>query len=87
MGAYYFKELQDQKLEVALKKAFIKNDQIRTDEDISNFVAKEQMIKEPLDGLQYKIIMVPDFSQTESVWIMKFHHSIGDGITCMAVTS
>ena len=45
------------------------------------------MIKEPLDGLQYKIIMVPDFSQTESVWIMKFHHSIGDGITCMAVTS
>lgn len=51
MGEFFFEEIPAHRLENALANAYIRNDSIKTDEDIAEFIATEQMIREPLDQL------------------------------------
>lgn len=43
-------------------------------------MAKEQSYRLPLDGLQWRVYLIPDYSETESVFVYKVHHSLADGI-------
>jgi len=36
--------------------------------------------RDPLDTCQYKVFMILDYSETESVFIVKWHHCMADGI-------
>ena len=43
-------------------------------------MAKEQSIREPLDFVQWRVYVIPDYSETESIFIFKCHHSLADGV-------
>lgn len=87
LGEYYFVRMPQEKLKTALKECYYRNDEIKSDDQIADFIAKEQLIRDPLDTLQYKFIFVPDFSATQSLIVLKMAHCLCDGITTMALTS
>lgn len=87
MGWFFFEELPFDEVEQALQKHYIRNDTIKSERDICDFVAKEQAIRDPLDSLQYKFIFVPDYSESESLMIFKSHHVLCDGIATLVLTA
>lgn len=48
---YFFTPLPPKKLESAISTCFIRNDVIKTNQDICDFVAKEQIIRDSLNSL------------------------------------
>lgn len=53
---------------------------IHNEKQLADFMAKEQSQRLPLGGYQYIVYLVPDYTPTQSVFIYKVHHSLGDGI-------
>jgi len=43
-------------------------------------MAKAQAVREPLGGLMWRLYLIQDYSETESIFIWKVHHCLGDGI-------
>lgn len=41
-------------------------------------------IREPLDTVQYKLYLIPDFSDSESAIVFKIHHNFADGLGVVA---
>ncbi len=41
----------------------------------------------PEDELQWKVWLVPNFNETQSIMIWKSHHVIGDGLGVMILLS
>ena len=39
-----------------------------------------QYTKFDKDGLQYRFYLVPDFSETQSVWMFNVQHCFADGV-------
>ena len=65
----------------------MRNDIIKNDQEIADFIAHEQIIRDSLDTLQYKLIFVPEFSTESSLIILKMAHCLCDGVCTMALTS
>ena len=53
---------------------------IHNEQQLADFMAKEQSQRLPLDGIQYVCYLVPDYRPNESLFVYKVHHSIADGI-------
>jgi hypothetical protein len=43
-------------------------------------MVKEQGYRDPFDLPQYKIMLIPDYSETMSCVVTKVHHSFTDGL-------
>lgn len=86
---YFFKEMFGKELQEAIKNSFkiLQDETITSDDDIIKFLEKEQTIRDPLDTLQYKIFIVENFNEHESLLILKSHHSMCDGIATLVMTS
>lgn len=57
-----------------------KVDGIHDEKALCDFISKESDIKFSFDELQYKIYVVEDYSETESILVYKFNHALGDGL-------
>jgi NRPS condensation-like uncharacterized protein len=53
---------------------------IHNEIDLANFMTSQQVVRESLNSTQYKFILLPDYNQSESVIMMKIHHSMFDGL-------
>ena len=53
---------------------------IHDEKALGDFMAKEQSYRLPLGYLQYRVTFIPDYSETESIFVYKIHHSLADGI-------
>ena len=53
---------------------------IHDEKALADFMAKEQSSRLPLGYLQYRVTFIPDYSETESIFVYKIHHSLADGI-------
>lgn len=84
---YFFSEMEPNQLQQAISECYIRNDTIKSNEDICAFVAKEQTIRDSLSTLQYKFVFVPDFNDSESLIIYKSHHVFCDGVATLVLTS
>jgi hypothetical protein len=40
-------------------------------------------IRDELDNVQWRAYLFEDYSETESVFVYKVHHSLSDGIGCI----
>lgn len=60
---------------------------IKNDKDIVEFLEKEQIVRDPLDTFQYKIFIVRNFNEDESLLILKSHHCMCDGIATLVMTA
>lgn len=58
------------------------------DEDaLAAFMLKEQSVREPHDFVQWRTYYFEDYSATESVYVMKIHHSLADGVSLIFFNS
>lgn len=53
---------------------------IHTEQELADFMCAEQSIREPLGYFQWKVFLIEDYSETESIFVWKVHHSLADGI-------
>jgi len=60
---------------------------LKTDADISAFLEQEQVKRDPLNTLQYKVFISQNHSESESLLILKSHHCMCDGIATLVMTS
>ena len=85
-GQYFFKPLDDKELLQALPKHYICESNISTKQDIEEYTAKLIETKLDLNSLLYKVILVENYGQNQSLLILVLHHSVCDGIATLAVT-
>lgn len=80
LGFYMFEEMDDATyLEEVQNNVQIVND-IHTEEGLATYLSEIQCVREPLNALQWRIYLIPDYSETESIFIYKAHHCLSDGI-------
>jgi hypothetical protein len=56
-------------------------------EELSDLMQEQQNINLPENELQWKVWLVPNFNETQSIMIWKSHHVIGDGLGVMILLS
>lgn len=79
LGHWYFQKMTDDEW-AEKKKVFIsRDDSIRTEDDIVDAMVRLQQVRPSYDHVQMRMIMVPNYSETESVIIYNGHHSLMDG--------
>jgi hypothetical protein len=61
-------------------KTFHLKDGIHDEDQLNKFMADEQQIRDPLDGFQYRYILIPDYQEGKSAVVFKGHHSFVDGM-------
>ena len=60
---------------------------VHNEEQLAEFMAKVQSIREPFEFVQWKAYYFEDYSPTESLFVYKVHHSLADGIAIVLLNS
>jgi len=55
-------------------------DNIHTDADLVEFMAKQMTIRIPQDTVQWGYFLIPDFKDGQGILLFKAHHSFSDGV-------
>ena len=50
-------------------------------------MAKQQSIRDDFSGVQWRCVLIEDYSETESVFVYKVNHSVSDGLGLMMMFS
>ena len=79
-GKFMFSETTNEEMMNSVNKVMPIIGNIHTEQELADYMAKEQSYRLPLDGLQWRVYLIPDYSATESVFVYKVHHSLADGI-------
>lgn len=86
-GIWYFKRMDDEEFESKKDVVVRKLEGIHTDLQLSEWMCKEQVKRDPMDNVPYRFWIVPDFKEDESIMILKVHHSFSDGIGIFTMMS
>lgn len=80
LGKYMF-QMMDESEFLANKERYCSiHSGVHTEEELAEFMTNVQCVREPLDWVQWRIYLFPDYGENESVMIYKVHHSLADGI-------
>ena len=88
---WYLKELAVDKLMNAVDDAFLKveqnykGDPIKTEKALIDFLANEVSIPFEEGKLFYKVFVVENYSETQSVVMFKSHHCLADGMSLVGL--
>lgn len=63
-----------------MNRLMISKSGVHNEKDLADFMAREQSVREPSDFLQWRFYIFEDYSPTESIFVLKVHHSVADGI-------
>jgi len=85
-GMYYFKEMPEKEFLEKQKQFSQRNDAIHSEKELAEYLAKEMQLKAPVEMAQYKTIFLPEFTENESAFIFKGHHSLADGLALIILT-
>lgn len=80
LGHNMLEELSDEEMMGSIKRICPAVTGIHNEKQLAEFMAKEQSTRLPLGYLQWRLFFIPDYSETESVFVYKVHHSLADGI-------
>ena len=80
LGRYMFKDMGAEALAENADMFFVKKSGIHNEEQIAEFMAREQCIRERMGGYQWRVYFFEDYNEHESVAIFKVHHSLMDGM-------
>ena len=53
---------------------------IHSVEGLAEFMTQELAVRSPLDFLQWRVFLFEDYSEHESVFVIKVNHALMDGI-------
>lgn len=79
MGANYFQKLSDEEFMQVWQSACYEHKGVHDMNSLLRFMCDEQTITIPLDTVQYRIILMPDFDAESSAIVLKINHTLGDG--------
>ena len=85
-GIYWFQEMSPE--EWANKKDAVitlVKEEIHSEQQLNEFMARVNRIREPMDNVQYRMYLIPDYKDGESVFILKAHHVLSDGLGCSSM--
>ena len=80
MGRYYYKKMTDEEYNKKFPKVCQFNYDIKSEQELADYLAKEQCIRDPYDHVQFKVILIPNYNDKESAFIFKAHHCLADGL-------
>ena len=86
-GKYMFKMMDDNDFMAQRDVWASIHDGIHTEEGIAEFMTTVQHTREPLNNVQFRIYLFPDYSETEMMMVYKVHHSLADGIATILMYS
>jgi len=79
-GKFMFKEMPDQEVRDKVDDYMPVIDGIHDEKALADCMALQQSSRLPLSGTQWRLFFVPNYSETESLFVYKVHHSLADGI-------
>jgi hypothetical protein len=85
LGLYMFEEMSDKEYDECFDKSVHINEDIHDEVQLAEHMAKLQAVREPLGGLQWRVTLIPNYNETESIFVFKVHHSLGDGLATVFV--
>lgn len=59
---------------------FVLADNCHSKKDLTDLMCKEQSIRDPIDTVQYKFIIIPKYMDGKGAVILKAHHNLADGL-------
>ena len=80
LGNYMFEEMTDEDMMLQANKVCPIITDIHNDKQLAEFMIDHQSNRLGLNFIQWRIYLIPDYSETESVLVFKIHHSVADGI-------
>jgi len=80
MGKYYYKRMEEEEFRQKFPRFCQQQDGVHTEQQLADFLAKEQCLRDPYDQVQYKFIFIPNYTQHESVLVFKCHQCFADGL-------
>jgi len=85
LDTYFFEELTTAQMKKLEDKIVTVVDDIHDYDAISDFISYQHTQHIPTRSLQYRLYVVPDYSEDESVVILKMHHVLGDGLAVVVL--
>lgn len=74
MGKYYYKSMTEQEFKGKFNKFFhIEDVKLSSEQELADYIAHEQCIRDPYDQVQYKFIFIENYGTNQSVIIFKCH--------------
>lgn len=52
---------------------------VHSEKELTELMCKEQSIRDPIDTVQYKFILIPKYKDGKGAVILKSHHCLADG--------
>ena len=83
-GMWCFEYMHDQEWLIKKQKIVEIKEGIHTHDDLIEYLEKEMTIRDPIDTVQYKFILIPNYKPNEGLIIFKAHHCLGDGLAVSA---
>ena len=85
LGFYMFEEMGDQEYSDCFDQYFTINEDVHDETQLAELMAEIQSVRDPLGGLQWRVTLIPNYNEHESIFIFKVHHSLGDGLSSVFV--
>ena len=88
---FYLKEMSKKELDECVAGTYMKlekcykGEDIKEDKDLCRFLEREATIPFEDGDLPYKVYLVQDYSENESVLMWKCHHGLSDGMALMGL--
>lgn len=80
LGLFWFKKMGKEEWATKVDNFVTLKEGIHSKEDLIEFVLSEQPHREPLDTVQIRFILIPDYIDGKSAMVMKSHHVLADGL-------
>ena len=84
-GLYFFQKMSQEEWAIKQKDVVIHNTEVQSEKELNDLMCREMQNNNFGDHVQYRFILIPDYSQNESVFIMKCQHCMADGLALSSV--
>jgi hypothetical protein len=85
LGETYFQPMTDSEWSEKRKRVWIKVENVKSHKQLEDFIAKATTW--PIDiyeNVHYRMYLIPDFENGQSVWLMNHNHCSIDGVSLWA---
>lgn len=80
LGSWWFKQISNEEMRKQRDNLIQIRGGVHNEKQLADFMAKEQSIRDDFEGVQWRGFLIPDYSETESIFVFKVHHSVADGL-------
>ena len=84
-GLFWHQKMSDEEWKLNSKNVLKLEQNVHGEEELREFVIKEQSNYDFYDLPQYRWYIIPDFEQNRSALVFKVHHSLTDGLGCSTI--